>query len=200
MFARWALRLLASIGLLYLLVTITPIDRWWIALLSDQWNEPRGDVLIVLGAESLGETIGFTSYLRSMYAAHAWRDGGFRQVVISGGSGQAVIPVARLMKDFLVCQGIPAEAIVIDIKAASTRENALYTAPLVGPGRKVLLTSDIHMFRAWRVFRKAGVETIPSPFPDAGKRISFWTNRWTVFIDLCIETAKIGYYRARGWI
>jgi uncharacterized SAM-binding protein YcdF (DUF218 family) len=200
MLGRWALRLFAALGLLYALVTITPIDRWWIALLSERWNAPRGDILIVLGAESLGDAIGFTSYLRSVYAARAWREGGFRQVLVVGGSGPNRVPVSQLMKEFLICQGVPSEAIAIEVKSGSTRENALNAAPLPANGSKVLLTSDIHMYRAWRAFRKAGVETIPSPFPDAAKRISFPTNRWAVFIDLCAETLKIGYYRVRGWI
>ena len=67
-------------------------------------------------------------------------------------------------------------------------------------GRKVLLTSDYHMFRACRAFRKAGLEVAPRPFPDAGKRAANWLGRWPAFLDEVVETLKIGYYFVRGAI
>ena len=63
----------------------------------------------------------------------------------------------------------------------------------------MLLTSDYHMFRARRAFRKAGLEVEPRPFPDADKRLNNWRARWQVVLDLGVETVKIVYYRVRGW-
>ena len=68
------------------------------------------------------------------------------------------------------------------------------------PGRKVLLTSDYHTFRAVRALRKTGVMVIPRPIPDGVKRAGSWNLRWDVFQDLLIESTKIAYYWARGWI
>jgi uncharacterized SAM-binding protein YcdF (DUF218 family) len=106
------------------------------------------------------------------------------------------------MRAFMVSQGIPASAISVEGDSHSTRENALKSKALLEnrPGRKVLLTSDYHMFRAARVFRKAGIDIVPRPLPDAAKQIGAWRNRWPVFLGLCVETVKIGYYFARGWI
>jgi uncharacterized SAM-binding protein YcdF (DUF218 family) len=67
-------------------------------------------------------------------------------------------------------------------------------------GRKVLLTSDYHMYRAYWCFRRAGVDVIPRPVPEMLKRVSSWPTRWTAAIELSIETAKIVGYRFRGWI
>jgi uncharacterized SAM-binding protein YcdF (DUF218 family) len=94
------------------------------------------------------------------------------------------------------------EAIRVERRSTSTRENALFTRELLGdaPGRKVLLTSDYHMFRAHRVFRKAGLEVLPRPLPDAIKRSSGWRGRWAVFVEEVEETGKILYYAARGWM
>jgi len=87
-------------------------------------------------------------------------------------------------------------------RSGSTHENALYVTELLAgiSGRKVLLTSDYHMFRARRAFKKAGLEVLPRPFPDARKRASGWTGRWPAFLDLVGETMKIGYYYVRGWM
>ena len=88
----------------------------------------------------------------------------------------------------------------------NTRENALFVQKLLAsapprPGsRLVLMTSDYHMFRAWRAFRKAGLTVLPRPIPDGGKRAGSWWRRWPVFLDLAQESVKIAYYYGRGWI
>lgn len=199
---RWTVRVLAAIGFLFVLVTVTPIDRWWIGKLAGPWNDPKGDVLVVLGSDSVQDVIGWSSYWRSVYAVRAWREGGFRDVVVCGGSVNGEVPVAERMREFMVSQGIPAAAIRVEGASHSTRENALDTKAILEtlPGRKVLITSDYHMFRACRVFRKAGIAIEPRPFPDGGKEISDWRNRWPVFLGLCVEAVKTGYYFARGWI
>ena len=199
---RLAVFLAAAFGFLFFGVTFSPLISWWGGLLAGPWDDPTGEVLIVLGSEVQDDgIIGGSSYWRSVYAVRAWREGGFRQVVVSGG-GKAVTPIAAPMRDFLVSSGVPPEVIQIEVRAGSTRESALYLKPLLDrmPGRKVLLTSDYHMFRAHRVFRKAGLEVLPRPFPDAGKRGSVWIGRWPAFLDLLTETIKIGYYSVRGWI
>ena len=200
--ARWITRALTGIGLLFVLVTVTPIDDWWIKLLAGPWNDPKGDVLIVLGADAVDDAIGWSSYWRTVYAIRAWREGGFHEVVVTGGSLHRTVPAAQRMRDFMVSQGVAASAIIVEGESHSTRENALKSRVILDklPGRKVLMTSDFHMFRAARVFHKAGVDIAPRPLPDASKLIGSWGNRWPVFLGLCVESVKIGYYFARGWI
>jgi len=199
---RYVTRALAAIGFLYVLVSVTPIDGWWIRFLAGPWNDPKGDVLIVLGSDSVQDVIGANSYWRSVYAVRVWREGGFREVIVCGGLGGAEVAISERMRDFMVSQGVPVVAIRVETGSRSTRENALYSKVLIdtAPGRKILLTSDFHMFRAYRAFRKAGIAVEPRPIPDAAKQIGSWQNRWPVFVSLCTESVKIGYYFARGWI
>ncbi len=199
---RFIVRVLAAIGFLYVLVSVTPIDGWWIRFLAGPWNDPKGDVLIVLGADSVDDVIGAASYWRSVYAVRVWREGGFKEVLVCGGPGGGPLSISERMRDYMLSQGVPAAAIRVETASHSTRENALFSKVLIeaAPGRKVLLTSDYHMFRAYRVFRKAGIDVEPRPIPDAAKQIDWWQTRWSVFVSLCSETGKIGYYFARGWI
>jgi len=194
-------RILAAIGALYILVTVTPIDRWWTNLLTGPIYDPKGDVLILLGADAFPDVMGYGSYLRAVYGVRVWRSGGIRQVFISGGRGTGGVASA-LMRDFMAAEGVPQSAITIETASVSTRENALFTTRMLEktPGRKILMTSDYHAFRAWRAFRKAGLDVELCSFPDNYKFVSSWWNRWGVFIGLCMETTKIGYYRARVWI
>jgi uncharacterized SAM-binding protein YcdF (DUF218 family) len=106
------------------------------------------------------------------------------------------------MRDFLVYHGVPSDAIQIESRSESTRENALFVRELLSgmSGTRVLLTSDYHMFRATRAFRQAGVAIEPRPFPDAIKRSQRLAGRMPAFINEAMESTKIVYYFARGWI
>lgn len=190
--------LLALWGALWAAVTVTPFNRWYATVLAGPWRHPSRGVLIVLGADSLGDgSIGLASYWRATYALWIWREGRFDRLVVSGGNG-----IGAEMKAFLEARGVPPERIMIEEGSSSTRENALYTARLLRgiPGEKTLVTSDMHMYRSLRAFRKAGLEVAPAVFPYAIKRSNNWLDRWPVFLELCQETAKIVYYRLRGWI
>ena len=200
--ARLVSRVLATIGLLFVVVTLTPINRWWANYLAGPWNDAVGEVLVVPGADTVQDSIGFSSYWRSVYAVRTWKHGGFRNVVVCGGGSVGQPSIAEQMRDFMVSQGIPAAAIRVETESGSTRENALKSKAILDQlgGRKVLLTSDYHMFRAYRAFRKAGIEIQPCPFPDSLKQTTSWLNSWSVFLGLCVETGNIAYYFMRGWI
>ncbi len=202
MLARSLLRAFALLGLLLAVVTLSSYPLLvGTRLLSGPYVEPRGGTLIVLGADQLDTyAIGVTSYWRSTYATLLWRQGRFSSILICGGPPQA--PVSSLMKQFLLSQGVPAAAVRIETTSTSTRENALAAAGLLKntPSPKTLLTSDYHLFRAVRVFRRAGLDVAPCFFPDAGKRALHWQDRWRVFLDLASETVKIVWYKLHGWI
>jgi uncharacterized SAM-binding protein YcdF (DUF218 family) len=193
---RWLNRLLAAIGLITVLVMATPIVSWWALAYAGPIEQPKGDILILLAAarDDRGG-ISFSSYWRARHALLAWQTGGFKKIVISGGEGPGIL-------NFLIAEGIPREAMAAEWQSASTRENAIETARLIRemPGRKVLLTSDFHMYRAIRVFHKLGIEAAPMPVPDALRSAEHWNGRFPAFETMLVESAKIVYYRLRGWM
>lgn len=204
---RWIRHLATAIGFLWILVTLTPLTRWYARALAGPWDDPKGDVLIVLGGALLEkDIIGTNSYWRAIYASIVWKEGGFRHVILSGG-GTNGETIAEPMRQFLLCSGVPPQVISLETVSLDTHENAIYTRRLLGnlglldgAHTFVLLTSDYHIFRAVRAFRKAGLEVRPRPFPDVVKRSFCIRCRWNAFMDLVQETTKIGYYTVRGWI
>ncbi len=189
---------LAATGALFVIATFTPVTGWWAAWLAGPWNDPAGEILIVPGSEVQADgTIGLTTYWRTVYAERAWKAGGFRQIVVSGD-----LSLARAMKGFLVSQGVPETAVLMESASHSTRQNAVNTAALLArtPGRKVLLTSDYHMTRAFRAFRRAGLEVQPRPVPDGLKICDDPLHRWSLFVTLSFETVKLAVYWVRGWL
>jgi uncharacterized SAM-binding protein YcdF (DUF218 family) len=194
----------ACLGLLVAVVTATPLVSRISAALAGPWDNPHGDLLVVLSGSGLeGGTIGLSSYWRCIYTVMAFHEGGFRQIFITGGGAEAGdTPIAIAMQRLIVFLGVPAEAVTVETLSTSTRENALRSVPLLNrmPGRKVLLTSDYHMFRALRVFHKAGLDLQGWPYPDTGKMAASWTGRWPAFLDVLSELTKIAYYKTQGWI
>jgi uncharacterized SAM-binding protein YcdF (DUF218 family) len=193
---RWLNRVLAAIGLITVLVMATPIVTWWALAYSGPLERPKGDILILLAAAKDDRGgISFSSYWRARHALLAWQTGGFKKIVISGGEGPGIL-------NFLIVEGVPREAMIAEWRSTSTRENAIETAKLIQdmPGRKVLLTSDFHMYRAVRVFRKLGIEVTPMPVPDVLRSTEHWNGRFPAFETMVGESAKIAYYGLRGWI
>ena len=195
--------IVAALGTLLVVVTLTPLDFWWATWLAGRWDDPKGDVLIVLGGSVVEDgMIGASTYWRAVYAVRAWRQGGFKTVVLSGGGGAGSGSAAEALRDFLISQGVPRDVISIETRSESTRENALFTKAILDsmPGRKVLLTSDFHTYRAWRAFKKVGLDVVPRPLPDVRKRAQSIFERWGAFLNLIEETAKIIGYYVKGWI
>ena len=189
--------LLAWLGLLVMIVCLTPAVSWYGRMLAGPWADPDGNTLIVLGASRIEPgIIGRDTYWRVVYGLRAYRGHGFDRILLSGAE------VSESMRDYLAFQGVPQEKIHVETRSLSTRENALFAQPLLAgwPGPVVLMTSDYHMFRARRVFARCGVQVLARPIPDAVKRAGNWPERWSVFLDEAVETGKIAYYFVRGWI
>jgi uncharacterized SAM-binding protein YcdF (DUF218 family) len=187
----------AAVGFILIVVTFTPLDYWYATSLSGNWNNPDGDVLIVLSAsEGPNGLLARDSYLRASYAVLAWREAHYRKIVICGRDA------GPSMRDFIVFSGVPADVVLVETGSVSTRENASFAAQLLRDekGRKTLLTSDYHMYRASAAFRKAGLDAKPYPIPDVRKYSNQYLNRLPIAADLLEETVKILYYRWKGWI
>jgi uncharacterized SAM-binding protein YcdF (DUF218 family) len=189
-------RLLAAIGLITVLVISTPIVSWWARAYSGPIERPKGDILILLSAADDDRGgVSFSSYWRAREAIFAWQTGGFKTIVVTGGGGPGIL-------NYLIVEGIPREAIVAEWRSSSTRQSGIETARLIQamPGKKVLLTSDFHMYRALRVFRKLGIEVTPMAVPDVLHSTEHWNGRFSAFETMLVESAKIVYYGLHGWM
>lgn len=194
---------LAAVGAFVLIVTFTPLVPWAALRLSCNWTDSDGDVLIVLGGDTIiasgfpsGKFIGEHTYRRALAAVYAWRAGHFRYLLLSGAD------IGQTVKPLLVASGIPEAAILSENQSTSTRENALYAKPILAglSGRFVLLTSDYHMFRAARSFAHEHIPVVTRPCPDLSKTSRPLAYRVPAFWTLSGELVKIVYYWSRGWI
>jgi uncharacterized SAM-binding protein YcdF (DUF218 family) len=194
---KWVARFCVVFTATLLFVQFSPFAPWLLnRLVGSDWNNPDGDILIVLTADEPPEAVmGLMTYPRALYGVRAWRGGDFRAAIICGSEAAAV-------GQFLNAYGVPSEKIFLEERSASTRECAVQTKRTIAawPGRRVLVTSDFHIFRAKRAFLAVGLPVEPRPFPDL---LKYWDGQqWRIPEAMCLfaEIGKIGYYWMRGWI
>ncbi len=106
---------------------------------------------------------------RIWQGARLYHRGVAPRIIVSGGNpraeagGTAVMSEAEAMRLFLLDLGVPAAAIVIEDRSLNTIQNIRGVRELVKGGRVALVTSAIHMPRALRLARTAGLDVAAFP-------------------------------------
>lgn len=145
------------------------------------------DVIIVLGA-ALGPDgdLGPALAERVLVGVEAWRQKLAPTMMMTGARE------AELMKRRAIKLGVPADAILVEPTALTTRDNAVRCAAIMrehGMRRALVITQSYHRARAVAAFRRVGVEADAYEFRGP--------TRWKWHVR---ELVARVVYRARGWI
>lgn len=103
---------------------------------------------------------------RMHFAAELWHAGRATRIIVTGGSRAAPDhDEASAMRSVLQALGVPAEVIIEEPLARTTREHPAQVAALLGDVSQpvLLVTSATHMRRAVANFRNQGVRVLPAP-------------------------------------
>jgi uncharacterized SAM-binding protein YcdF (DUF218 family) len=143
---------------------------------SLQTPGPHAEVIVVLGGSTRAQN--FPRLMnevsedgdRVLYAAQLYRQGAAPRILLSGGTapwvGSSSVPGAESMADILTTVGVPREALWLEPVSRNTYENAVETQKILERqkiSRIILVTSALHMPRAYAVFAKTGLDVIPAP-------------------------------------
>jgi uncharacterized SAM-binding protein YcdF (DUF218 family) len=116
---------------------------------------------------------------RFIETALLFKTGRINNIIVAAGNGYITknnFREALFVKQHLVELGIPAEQIFTDTSSRNTLENAQFSKKIIDsfhiPGPYLLISSAMHLPRAQRVFKKAGVTTDLFPCDFVAKRIS----------------------------
>lgn len=124
-------------------------------------NLGHSDVAVVLGSKV--ETDGKPSprlAARLDRAARLYADGLFPRVIVSGGTGREGFDEAEVMKGYLVTQGVPASAILVDRDGVNTEATARNSAALMQANQlqtALVVTQYFHVPRTRLALQRAGV-------------------------------------------
>lgn len=135
------------------------------------WDDIQpSDIGVVLGSQVLVR--GHPSprlQARLDKAAELYRQGMFPRVLVSGGIERNGISEAQVMANYLVSQGVPREAILLDEHGNTTQATALNTAQIMRDGKlesAMIVTEYFHIPRARLAFDKAGIPVIRNAHAD----------------------------------
>lgn len=135
------------------LMSMTPNEKWDIVCKDIRDDGASGEFALLLGScPELAEE-------RAMTAAKLYQEGRVKYIVPSGGvswvNNGVSMTEACLMSQILIAEGVPAEAVVIENDARTTRENMIYGTLQINRKCRfndvsdiVLVTSFWHMKRS----------------------------------------------------
>jgi uncharacterized SAM-binding protein YcdF (DUF218 family) len=136
----------------------------------------RADAIVVLGGGTRAQSPPRTFHEvgeagdRVLYAAQLYREGAAPIIVVSGahspGQSHAGSSEAEAMADMLVFLGVPRDRIVLEDNSHNTYENSIESGKVLaerGLYEVLLVTSALHMPRAYAVFRQQDLSVTPAP-------------------------------------
>ncbi len=85
------------------------------------------------------------------------------KLLLSGGGAFDPVYEAEVMASIAREMGIPERDIILETKSIDTKDEAKFIKPMVGNEPFVLVTSASHMPRSMALFKKLGMDPIPSP-------------------------------------
>lgn len=116
---------------------------------------------------------------RFIQTALLYKTGQIRNIIVAGGNGYITknnFREADFIKQRLMELGIPDENIFTDTSSRNTLENARYSKKIIDSfqiqGPYLLISSAIHLPRAQKVFKKAGINADLYPCDFISKRTS----------------------------
>lgn len=136
------LLVLFGIPVLVLLALYLPLSPLAPLMLMHRDAPQKADALVVLGGDARS---------RTPLAARLYRQGVATTILLSGRGDYVWV------RQGLIDDGVPADRILVENHSSSTRENALFSAPILrahGLRRIVIVTSWQHSARSLRTFRR----------------------------------------------
>lgn len=192
-----------SISRLFLYLVLALVGVWLVSLAAvvglGAWDRARpGEAIVVLGAAQYAGRPSPVLKARLDHAVKLWNRGLAPRVILTGGVGEGdTTSEAAVSRRYVMRQGVPDTAILMEVVGRTTKESLHGVAELMetgrvrsvaGEGREVILVSDpFHMMRLWILARR--FELIPYTSPTRTSPIS--ANRSTMWKYYVNESVKI---------
>lgn len=155
------------------------------------------------------------SALRTLETARVYRLLDRPWVIVTGGIARGwpeSRPGAELMSEQLLKLGVPADRIIVERKALTTHEHAIYVPEILKAhhiDRFILVTSATHIRRSMKVFKANGMAPVPSvaadlrdPVPGDSPWLRYVPSREALQLSesAVYDLIATAYYWSRGWI
>lgn len=140
-----------------------------IVIYSARDDRASADCIIVLGAGTDGRTPNAVFRERLNHAITLYREGYADIILLTGGySSGNDRSDAAIAGDWLMEQGIPAEAILLEERSTITQENLEYAKEIMEShdlSTCILVSDPLHMKRSMMMAKDYEIEAVSSPTP-----------------------------------
>jgi uncharacterized SAM-binding protein YcdF (DUF218 family)/glycosyltransferase involved in cell wall biosynthesis len=202
---RRSLQTVVALAAVFFILFYTPAVWWAASPLRLAEPARQVDAIVVFGG-GVGESgqAGGGYQERVVTAVDLYRAGYAPAIVFSSGFRFAMRE-AEVMRDLAVVNGIPAEAISLEDRAANTHENVQFSDAILrkhGWKSILLVSSPYHMRRAVLTWRAAAPDVIVVPKPV--EQSLFYSHTYGASLQqmdgIIKEYLAIALYWYRGWI
>lgn len=170
----WAWRLLLLLALW--LVAVASYIVW----VGERDQAAPADAIIVLGAAAYDARPSPVFAERIRHGIDLYRRGLARHLIFTGGFGKgARFSESQVAQRYALKHGVPKQAILIETRSRTTQQNLQQAAALMkahGFERAIIVSDPLHMARALRLAREAGIDALGSSTPTSRFR-SFETRK-----------------------
>lgn len=144
---------------------------WLIWSYQDQSSDGPADVALVLGAAADGVAPSPVYEERLRHAVELYHESRVGRLMLTGGRGPGdPLAESEVGRDWVMAQGVPADAVLIETESRTTREN-LENAKAVldetGMGKVLIVSDPLHMRRAMWMADTLKFDAAPSPTPTS---------------------------------
>jgi uncharacterized SAM-binding protein YcdF (DUF218 family) len=136
--------------------------------------EPPCTAALILGCAVWPDGPSPTMRRRTRHAATLWHRGEVAWLIPCGGLGRHGPTEAEAMRDLLLADGVPSEAIRLEDRSRNTHENILFAKPILdvlGAREAVIVTDHTHAPRARLIARGLGLRATSSSPSLRGARL-----------------------------
>lgn len=170
----WAWRLLLLLALW--LVGVASYIVW----VGERDQAAPADVIIVLGAAAYDARPSPVFAERIRHGIDLYQRGLAKHLIFTGGFGKgARFSESQVAQRYALKHGVPRQAILIETRSRTTHQNLQEAAALMkahGFKRAIVVSDPLHMARALRLAREAGIDALGSSTPTSRFR-SFETRK-----------------------
>jgi uncharacterized SAM-binding protein YcdF (DUF218 family) len=187
------------------IAALTPVPNAALQALTPLERLEPADAVVVLGAgvDDAGN-LGDSSLRRTVHGIRLQRRGLAPRLLLFGpAEREGAISESAVRAALAREMGVPAEAILTDERALTTRAESEHAAALLMPQavrRVLLVTGSHHLPRAQALFTRAGFEVLPAPVPELPPRAHKPGDRLYVTRGLLMEWIGRTYYRLAGYL
>ena len=199
----------------------TPAANWMAGPLVMEPELKSAGLVVVLGGGAYENgSLSSASMERLIHGLRLYKKGYAERVIFSGGtikdpkdklihtvtglSGELMDVVeSAIMADIAIGLGMDEAGMAVDASSTNTYENILYAQEYMaknGLNDCLLVTSPVHMYRAWRVVKKLGLDCSPAPVADNTPLRTSGVDRIGLARESAHEYDGLAYYWYKGYI